>query len=207
MKSFKHIVSYACDKNCSYCINEILVHDEKQCKDSWKIHEAYVERALDGYNHVMISGGEPVLNKMFETCIKKASTIFDHVSIITAHNKALSHELINQYADDVLFSFHAEYMNHVYDKIVEIDTPFYGSMVVEAYQLLEQRAENPLDYLKHKGFDGATIRECYPDGDPLPEDFNVPDNFSLRTHKKDNCVKESILMLPDLTLTTEQEFS
>lgn len=207
MKPFKHIISYACDKNCHYCINEILAHKEKQEKDTMTIAQRYDEMKLWGYDHIMISGGEPVINKSFPFCIGYAYTVFDKVDVITAHISALDDEDISAFADEVLFSFHEEYIDHPLGKEVDSSATFYGSMVVEGYDALSSKVDKPLYYLKEMGFKGATVREAYPDGKPLPEEFDVPDNFSFRTHTKDNCIKESILMLPDLSLTTEKEFS
>lgn len=211
MNSFKHLISYACDKNCSYCINEILVHGEKQEKNHMEIGIRYAERALDGYDHIMISGGEPVINKMFDACLSHARMLFKHVSIITAHESALSNKKIEEKATDILFSLHQEYLDPYYLPAVLIDIPVYASMVLETYQGLEMLYENPLDEFKKKGFAGATLRECYPDGitikDTYPDGFNCPKDFSLKFHTKDNCTKDSLLLLPDLSLSSEKEFS
>lgn len=210
MKSFKHIISYACDKNCSYCINEILVHNEKQSKDKIAILEKYTEMALKGYNHIMISGGEPVLNKMFSYCLTTASSIFDHVSIITAHNSVLSNKEVEEKADDILFSLHAEYFDPHKIPKVDINIPVYASMVLETYHLIHEVGN--LFWLSNKGYSGATLRECYPDGDSIEEYYpdgfgNIPHGFSLKTHTKDNCTKDSLLLLPDLSITLESKFS
>ena len=210
MKSFKHVISYACDKRCSYCINEILKHDEKQCKDKVQIGEKYTELALDGYDHIMLSGGEPVLNKMFESCLRLASMIFKHVSIISAHNSTLSNKLIEELADDVLFSLHAEYFDSTNIPQVNIDIPVYASMILETYHMIHEVGN--LFHLSSKGFSGATIRECYPDGDSIekfyPDGFGeLPNNFSLKTYTKDRCVMDSLLLLPDLSTTTQEQFA
>ena len=158
----------------------------------------------------MLSGGEPVVNKMFNSCLMWARRIFEKVSIITAHYTALSNKTIERYADDILFSFHIEYPEKWNTK-VEIDIPVYASMVLETYIELDKRFDNPLLWLKSLGYAGATIRECYPDGvsisEQCPEGFPQVEGFSTRIHVKNNCVKENVLLLPDLTLTTEKLFS
>ena len=84
-------------------------------------------------------------------------------------------------------------------------------MVLETYIELDKRFDNPLLWLKSLGYAGATIRECYPDGvsisEQYPEGFPQVEGFSTRIHVKNNCVKENVLLLPDLTLTTEKLFS
>ena len=207
MKSFKHIISYACDKRCSYCINEILKHDEKQCKDEVQIGQKYSELALDGYDHIMLSGGEPVLNKMFEKCLLKSYLYFEQVSIISAHKKTLSHEMIEYLATDVLFSFHAEYLSNVDELKVEIDVPVYASMIVETYDILAERYVDVIRFFKELGYSGMTIRECYPDGKAFEGDIPEDPDFSVRIYKKERCVEDTLLLLPDLSTTTQEQFA
>lgn len=211
MKSFKHIISYACDKNCSYCINEILVHNEKQNKNNVDLAEAYTKMKRKGYDHIMLSGGEPVINKKFPKCLHFAYALFNHVSIISAHNSALSNKEIELFADDILFSLHKQYLDVENIPEVNIDIPVYASMVLETFIEINDYWINPLCHLLRKGYSGATIRECYPDGKTIenvyPDGIYCPNNFSLRTHKKENCVKEdAVLLLPDLTITSQKEF-
>jgi hypothetical protein len=209
MKKLKHILSYACDKRCSYCINELLTHHERQNKQREAITEAYMLQSCF-YDHIMLSGGEPVLNKMFPFCIREASDLFRKVSVITAHKSALSNSDIHVYADDVIFSIHKEYLDDFHDLRVRLGgTPVYASMVYDTYLELQRRVADPLYILQDKGFKGATIRQTYPNGAVIDEEMvrrDTPEGFSVRMYTKDNCEGEDDILLPNLTVQRQADF-
>ncbi len=216
MKTVKHILSYSCDKHCSYCINRFNEHTETQNKHLGPISTAYWKALRQGYKHIQLTGGEPVLHRQFSYCLALAHEMFNETTILTAHPSALYDKRIEDYATDVLFSFHKEYLNEWHETNVRIKVPVYASMVMETWTELKQKLgvydEELMSYLAQKGFQGLTLREMYPNGEVITPDMfrqlKLKSNLSVRLYRKEHCVREDgLIILPDLTFSNQKEFT
>lgn len=198
MVNAKHLITLKCHRRCSYCINKRIKRKLMPESAFRFLEDAYLTlRNKWNVQHLMLSGGEPFLSEDIWECLATARKVFDKVSIITSLNKAVDIDVVdgNLAPDDMLFSIHDP------RDIPEVTTrtPVYASFVARHYSIAL------LEELCAKGFRGASIREEYPDGEPIRTPIPTFANFSVRYSRKEDCTG-GMFMLPDLQIVSGKEF-
>lgn len=209
-----HIITLACDKSCSYCINDLKdlgdTHNRKHA--SLDAIEARYASLSERYSSVKISGGEPTRYKKFEQISRLARKYFADVELLSANADVLtsSFEWVDGVYDRICFSLHEPYIEEFYD--VSMDGKFvlrngrkivvYLSCLTDLFERLvgdyEPSPEALLRQMMTHGFDGLTIRQEWPNGRSLSHLLPAYVNFSIRYNSKRHC-ESQLLLMPDLS--------
>ena len=209
-----HLITLACDKSCSYCINELKEFGDSNNRRHASLDaiEAQYASLSKRYASLKISGGEPTKYKRFAEISRLGKKYFPDMELITANTDALTNSFgwIDQVYDRIYFSLHEPYILQFYDsrspdklllrndrKIVVVLTcltDFFERLLAD----FEGRHEALLQKMLDNGFHGLTVRQEWPDGRALSKLLPTYANFSVRYNPKQQCESQTLLM-PDLS--------
>lgn len=209
-----HIITLACNKSCSYCINDLKEFGNSHNKRPASLDaiESRYASMAKRYSSLKISGGEPTKYKRFEEVSRLGKRYFTDMELITANTDALtnSFDWIDEVYERIYFSLHEPYIEEFYDGrtqekfvlrngrsisvILSCMTDFFERMLVD----FDSRPEALMQRMIENGFQGLTVRQEWPNGKPLPRLLPTYANFSVQYNPKQQCESQTLLM-PDLS--------
>lgn len=185
----KHILTFACPRDCSYCITKNV--KEKQEQDITKVEKLYEEMRWQ-HQDIMLTGGEPTSAAFFDAIVDLANKYFVGVHITTQNREIFSEESCGRF-DSIVYSLHDIDKRPIVNKV---GCKVYASILADQYSdALAKR-------LKKLGYDGMSINEEQRAGSFFDANLpNIPD-FTFKVNRRGHCMDETIIM-PDLSICND----
>lgn len=188
---FKHMLTHRCNRGCGYCITKHVITEELWSPDD--VVPVYNQMALEGWQKIMLTGGEPTMARKYESRVELARQFFDKLFMTTQAAHVLTSEFHEEMYDAITFSIHSRKLSP--SIMVDINIPVYASVI--HFQASQELA----DALARQGFSGMTINVEQREGNKkaLTEIFapeGYPD-FSIRVNVLGKCMQDCIV-LPNL---------
>lgn len=194
-KILKHIVTWECPRDCSYCINKWIRSSSDDSQFS-SLDEAY-KTLRSEHSRIAITGGEPaLLGYGLVDELSKARKYFSFVSLWTQDGDLV--KWVGEYVDDIVFSVHSESDWLELPDVSSIKVPVYMSCLVGMFR------PEMLNTLRLYGYAGIQIKEQYPDGKPYGGLLLTYANFSVRYVRAENCFGDGHILTPELVYMRER---
>ena len=196
---FKHIITTDCPRRCSYClVRDVPPADELVSFAA--LRARYLELREAGYQEVMLTGGEPTLHPFYPAIVRLAWSVFDAVHLTTQNEGVLAGR--NVWSDtlltSVVFSIHDHsVLRRLLDSVASLPFRVYASVMASSYY-----SSLPAQ-LALCGFNGLSINEDAR-GTEVFDESRIPSTcgeFSIRVNRRGRCLDDTLILLPDLTIT------
>ncbi len=202
----KYVTTLACNKTCNYCLMAGLMDQKHKYPIITNLKVFKVKMAaIQEDDEIMITGGEPVLDRMLMSKVEVLRDLYDKIHITTS-SKSFVDSMDTIEFDSVTFSPHGVLFDNVPHGV-----PIFLSIMAELYSYeLVARA-------RRFGYAGVSIQEDHTgrnkrttqqimaqDGVALhllcAEDLS----FSIKCVKKGTCINDgTLIIMPDLSILAD----